>query len=700
MENNITTFLPNSKKTNFRNERYLKPTFYTQESLEAVCVKENKIPMANFISPQRIHMKASQEDSQVPILNPDKDVVATSLTYHMLENSSCINMARGTKLKVERKFKYQNEIYTFYRLNDGKLEYIISNGFYVHNGYASIEYSDLSLLNEGDEIEINSDESDTFYLSHINSFDPVTRVVSQNIVANTVFTNNADDANDSICISKSFAKKCTTLKHRTIIIDLDGSKQIISKYPKLFPDLNEVIDDEILCKIVTNESGMISLIYKDGRISVGEDNTKLVEPNSFIGSIKVYAGDDISNTIDKHEWLVYYRDSLREFRQSIYEYLVNFDENDMSRQVMQLKENFKYDTFIVGEKIIDAPYIILEVYTRCELKIGSKISNNAGGKGTVQHIYEDGYCIDEYGRNIDLIYPLQSPIARNNPSVQFEQMMGAISLFIDTLIKGNKITVEELYKTCYLIYDKIGVKLEFEELMKNITKEDLYEHIKIDGMRFIIPPMSNTISLGSLNEITEYLENKFNFGYTRVFTKTRPEGKPYEDIEFNKLGNQFKEELDNEIKNISNELTSIMTNEERSEIYGFDFDNYISKYYTPKTSKLLVGKLGNMLLLHDIYHSSSAIGVGEVSTKGYMIENNNSKKVSESPFKEGPCKVDVQAMSQLLNQTPLTVARAFLKEGDDNVQFSVKEKTAAIGMDMKFLKETDMIAKDEEEEEI
>lgn len=320
-----------------------------------------------FNASQRMDMYQSQSESLVMPINGDYPIIASSLFHDIMQRNSCIVKASG-KIKIIEKFTYQFRTIYVYELN-GKYDIYDTDGYIDSNGYACQELSDLRHLPVGEEVDISQDD---FYISHPSQFNPKSRTLGYGANVIAISSTSFDNSGDSAPMSESMVKKFATLKCKTIRKHLSG-KTIVSKYPKLFPELGEIISDNILFKVV-DDNGYVSQLAQNASLPTGdEDDTVIVEKNTYISSIEVYCNNTIENP-----YLEAYRQELLNFRTNVYNCLsrlVDYYPNSCSSAIFCYKGNFQHNIFHTEGKELAYPLIKMKTITISIPNKGSKFSN-------------------------------------------------------------------------------------------------------------------------------------------------------------------------------------------------------------------------------------------------------------------------------------------------------------------------------------
>lgn len=323
------------------------------------CIKAN--------SSQRMDMFQSQLESMTVPVNADYPTVCSNMYHDIYTHSSCIRQLKG-KIRVIAKFHYQFRTIYVYEHN-GLFDIFDSDGYIDSNGYACKEMTDLKHLPLNEDVDLDQDD---FYLKYPKQFDPTARTIGIGANVVTMVSTNFDNSGDPSPVSESFVKKFYILKTKNINIHLSG-KTIVSKYPKLFPEIGKLLTENILFKVV-EDNGYISQLAQNASLpSGGEDDTIMVEPNTYISSIEVYCNNPIDNP-----HLEELRQELLKFRTDVYNCLVRLTDyypNKCSSAIMCYKGNFQHQLFHTEGKELVYPLIKMKTISISKPKTGSKFSN-------------------------------------------------------------------------------------------------------------------------------------------------------------------------------------------------------------------------------------------------------------------------------------------------------------------------------------
>lgn len=592
-------------------------------NLETVQSKRNATnPSVKNNSSQRLDLCSGHIMSSVmPLgLYADYPYFDSCMRHDLYTRSSCIKRASGV-IRFIAKIVYQFRRIYVYELN-GVYDYFETDGIKETNGFGVIERTDLDSLPVNEEVDISQD---SFLIKYPDQYNPTTDTVGMGINVRTIVATNWDNSGDSNLISQSLAHKISTIKQKTVRFKLNN-KSIKSKFKGKFPPIGEILTDTIIFKIV-NDIGYISDLAQSARMSTGsEDDTIVVDKNSYITSIEVYC-----NNPCKDPDLERYRQELLKFRHDVYDVIAPLVDNEYhkcSDKLRILKENFSHDQFqINGEEII-FPYIKMKVCTISPGTKGTKLSTLTGAKTTIQRIYPDGYFRDEFGRNIDQVFPSTAIINRTVAGLPYEIFVTSIPEMLKIRIERNEITPAKTFEFVEKFFDILGASAEFQ--YTKMTPDSLYEYIKQDFLRVILMPYSNNIGMECASKLKDLAVEYLGYKPLKIFVGT-------------------------------------------------------GKDVIQTTSDHVVGYLYTYRDLHDCEYGSSSTSAIERDTKGFASDHNNSKRDSKTIYRKKNTKIDIQ--NQHIDVNLLTNADAdIMLNGSDpsDAMYNVKETMQAISIDMDF----------------
>lgn len=589
-------------------------------NLETVQSKRNAVScLMNKNSSQRMDMCQSQLSSSVcPVKDAESPYIDSNMRQDLYTRSSCIKRAVG-KIKVLAKLKYQFRTIYIYELN-GKFTYLDTDGTIVTNGFACVTHTDLRDLPIGEEVDISQD---SFLLSYPDQYDPNTDCVNTGFNPRTVIITDWDNSGDSTPVSETLVKRLTTLKSKSINIHLNN-KSIKSKYPGKFPVIGEFIDDTILFK-VCNDIGVVSELAQSAKMATGaEDDTIVVEPNSYLSSIEVFCNSPIKDS-DLEKYRVEYLD----FRHKVYNTIAPLVDNFPDRcsdELKILKDNFSYDQFQVSGIECKYPYVKLKVVTIDVPEVGQKLSNLYGAKSTIQKIYPDGFVTDELGRNIDLLYPATAIINRTVAGLLWEVLLSSFGDLLQYLVARDEITPERTFEYVQKFMEILNVSDDFN--YSKFTPETLYQFLKIDFLRVILLPYSNNVNLETADKLIKLSEEYLGYRKYRLYR-----GK---------------------------------------------------KDKIPTTSLHTVGRLFTFRDMHDTQYGNSSCSTIERNTKGFAPDKDSSKRDGRALFGKKSVKIDVQNQHILINRLTNADADIILNGTDGESLYAILETMEGAGITVGF----------------
>ena len=588
-------------------------------------------PCLKFNSSQRMDMFQSQRQSSLVPINSELPIVDSMMSQDILGRSTAIKRTVANSVTLIAKHQYQMRKIYVYKLRyvDEKTgrerilyDLLDSSGTVDTNGYCSFELSDLAQLEVGVEYDITKDD---FFIKYPNQFNPATDLVNMGVNARCIISADIESAGDSISASESMLRKLTALKTKTVNIHLINKviKTDKDKYLRIFPEIGKVIEDTILFKIV-NDDGIITDLSQSANVPSGvEDETVVVEPGTFIQSIEVYCNEDIQDPI-----LEEYRQELLKFRADVYNSIapiVANVPNQCTEYMKRYKENFSYTQFCNNTEELKHPYIKLVLTTFDVPTVGIKVSNYFGGKTTVEHIYPDGYITDEFGNNIDFVYPSTAIINRTILGLLYDHTLTGISYFLYEKIKRSEVNKQQVYEFVQKLMDILEVTEEFN--YANFTQDELWEYLNEDYLRIILMPYSNNLCLKTMVVVKKLAEKYLGYRKLKIFRG-------------------FSEKLQ-------------------------------------QTNLHEVGFMYIFRDLHDTYYGNSSISSVERNTKGFALDKNSSKRDGKSLFTKKACKYDVQLLNLMVNMASNPDAHIIVNEEEETL-YAIKETNEASGIELKL----------------
>lgn len=601
---------------------------FTQESLrvsdlmgvniETIQSKRNAV---NCLQGKNSSQRTDMTQSQLSVMNPpyrgaESPYIDSCMRPDLYTRSSCIKRATGT-IRVIGKVSYQFRTIYLYYLN-GMYDYLDTNGTVTTNGFSSIEHTDLKDLPINEDVDISQD---SFLIKYPDPYNPTTDTVGTGINLRCIISTDFDNSGDSFLMSESAMRRFTTLKTKTVNIHLNN-KSIKSKYDGKFPPIGELLDEPILFK-VCNDTGVVSELVQSAQMATGvEDDTIVVEQNSYVSSIEVFC-----NNICKDPDVEKLRRELLDFRHKVYDLVAPIVDNfydKCSDRLRILKENFSHDLFEAGGQECKYPYIRMTINTIDVPTKGQKFSNSYGGKTTCQRVYPDGFIRDELGRNIDMVYPATAIINRTIAGLIWEVFLSSFGDLLQYKVANDLITPERAFEFVQKFMDIIELTKEFN--YSKFTPQSLWEYLKIDFMRIIHMPYSNNFTLETgvklLRLAEEYLDYK-----------------------------KFK-------------------------IYRGNLET---------TNAHTVGRLFTFRDMHDTQYGNSSCSTVEKNTKGFASSKDSSKRDGRAFFNKKSVKQDVQHQHISLNILTNEDADIILNGDEGESLYAIKENMEGVGLGINFM---------------
>lgn len=587
--------------------------------LETSSIKRNICVFQNQEAAQRGDLFLHQLGNSTSPIFAELPIVESQLAQDILCSSTCIRKLNGTKIKIIKKIKRDRHTIYLYEL-DGVVYYYEHTGTIDINGYATRAITDLASLDVGVEYEINTNQTDVFYLEYPEQFNPIHNTLAVGVNVKAMLNIDINNADDSAKVSEEFVRKTLSYRVKYINIHLN-KKKILSKYPNLFPEIGKIIKEPILCRLV-QDIGPISELALNVNSSTGyEEETIYVEPNSFITSIEVYSNSPIMDS--KLEEL---RQKTLSIRQDLYQDLSEIDDSKLSNYARIIRENSLYNVFRTDSKAIDYTYIRIKVLSIDIPEQGSKFSNYYGGKFTIQEIYKDGTYKDEFGNNIDLIYPSTAIISRNIPGLLNDMQLTAYSLQLKYAITHNKITPEQLYELISKATHILNLHNEWS--YANLRVDELWELLSQDYLRWIILPYSADVTQQKGLQLLKLFEEYIGFHKSRIYE-------------------------------ISGRTVRRLTDR-----HQVSFMHVIIDKHVPLVE-------------------NSVCDIPIKDTKGYTQEKNSDRRDSRAIVNRQPMKIDIQGITNLILMLSNESAHVLLNADGDTL-YAISEQMVGQGSEFYF----------------
>lgn len=604
----------------------------TEDMLE---VRQSKrlawTPCLKFNASQRMDMFQAQKQSSVVVVNSELPIVDSCMSQDILTRCTAIKRTEAETVTVLAVEKYQMRTIYIYKLKfrdkqTGKIDIVYdlldTAGTLNINGYASFELTDLKDLEVGVEYDISEED---FYIKYPNQFDPKTATTNMGVNLRCIIGADPEASGDSAPATIGALRKLTTLKTKTVNIRLVNKviKSDKVKYPKIFPNIGEIIEDTILFKIV-NDDGIITDLSQSANVPSGvEDNTIVVEPGTFLQSIEVYCNEPITDPV-----LNQYREELLAFRNNVYSKLipiVTAHNSECTEFLKRYCENFSYDQFCSNTEELKHPYIKL-VMTTVDVPTygeGVKVSNAFGAKVTIGRIYPDGYFKDEFGNSIEMILPATAIINRTVAGVLYDHTLSGISYFLHERIRRGEITKKNTYEFVTKLFEILGVSEEFNYV--GFTEDELWEYLHDDYLRIILMPYSNPLNLETMLEVKKLAEKYMGYRKLTIYRGT---------------------------------------------------DEVI-----PRSCPHEVGFIYTLRDLHDTYFGNSSISNIERNTKGFAPDKDSSKRNGESLGTKKASKIDVQVAHFVVNMASNEDVNIMMNDEEESL-YAIKETNEASGIEL------------------
>ena len=432
-------------------------------------------------SPRKI-MYSVQLEQKIELTNPEVPIVQTGYEARFGENSSSyVTTEHNYKIiaKINKFEDFPDHQYILVVYNEDLNEYdIIERVGYKH---ISEEYGFSYNNSKIDRYKVGDTITKDDVIIKSNSFDEYdNRKDGVNLL--TAYLACEFTKDDGIVISEAAKEKLEApLYHKVEIVindndiplNLYGNDQVY----KIFPDINEKINDKILCALRREKKEQaLYLQSKDMLTKLIVSDEKFIL-DGYVVDINVYANNQelLSNSPYLRQIDYYNKNHLRYLRE-LKNTLQPLKDSGIkcSHQIEKLLYNA--DMILNGGQYIKENLfsnIIIEflVYNPNQLRVGDKISNRYGGKGVVSQIRpNDMMPMLDNGETVELIFNPASVINRENVGQLLE---------ISTTYSGNRI-MEYLINRTHNTYDAVEM---YKKYIKCISpKQGKYIEEYLDSL--------------------------------------------------------------------------------------------------------------------------------------------------------------------------------------------------------------------------
>lgn len=597
---------------------------------EAITIKEGmperystKTLIAAFnknTSSGRKEMFAAQLASGTIPINAETPRCDSSLAPEVLTKSSCVQVLRNTVIKVLGRFKHQLDTTIFYE-HEGVVKVLNYHPYDYSRDWGVPNVSDLMSEDVpiGEEIHI---DDYPFRLEAIDSYNPDTETLGYGINVRVITSVDRRNEEDGTYMSKKTLKRFACIKRRVIEVNVDDV--FVKGFgDSVLPKIGEVISSTKLFSLI--KASKYKTIGSIGADTL-EDDIIVLAPGSFMTRVDV-----ISNTPIMNAELERLRLERLEHRREVYSFLRGMDtDENFSTEVLRIMDDYKYEMF--GDREIEYDKPILRI-NMCRLDvpgIGSKFTTTAGGKFTVDDVFEDGDYVDEYGESIDCIISASSIVKRENYSTPyFEKHINAINLHLHRMCKDRRVSPENLYNIVQYMYGLCGSISLHDFNRQGLTHGELFMLYSKETPRFMDLPESARLTVREFALIQEKMES---YGIGR-------------------------------------------------------FDHTIKYKGIPLTSKHEVGDVFLVKLLNDVEFGAQMSGLMELDSRGYPVENSNTRLTGRSFWGVKPGKFSDLALNVLVNLLKNEYVDVLLNENDN---FAMNEYMNAIGAEFKLTSNRDL----------
>jgi DNA-directed RNA polymerase beta subunit len=489
------------------------------EYQEEILGKGLNQPFNNTNSGSRKMMYNVHFDHRIPVKGQEAPLVGTGMEWQFGEYSSAFIRAEHDSLVIAKIPKYSRQPEHHYWLIvldeiTGIMD-IIEKIDYLHvtesNGY-EYDTSYISQLEVGDTIYEND------VIRKTNSCDDYNnRMDGVNLL--TGYIGMDDNTEDSIIISDEAQEKLTTqlIRKLTFIendndipLNIHGDNDIY----KIIPDINEEIDDGIVCSLRREDKAESLFSQAYNRLS-----DIMMSDEKFISKGKVVDIDIYCNNPEKLR-TSFYNAQLRYY----------YDENirfcceiiAAVEQRLHLGYTMTYELekmYILAKRIINGDQykkerlfsnIIIDIYIIEEniIDVGDKLSNRYGGKGVISKVLPKHLMPKlDNGKYLEVIFSPSTCVNRENPGQLFEISLTHIGSRILDFMRTNTLSVCE-YLDMYYKYTAMISKAQADYVLDTLSPledEDTIGFVgsllERDGIMLSTMPISESMTIDKLSEL-------------------------------------------------------------------------------------------------------------------------------------------------------------------------------------------------------
>ena len=426
------------------------------------------IPLLNHDDGIRVEMACNQMRQSIAIIEPEIPLIKSGNEEVYTEYTSSLKIAKSDGQVI---YKDNNVLVVKYDNSNAGEAINLSN-----RSFTDFDKTLSTKLNVGDKFASGST------LAHTHNINPYTHelMLGKNLLVGYM---SLDGWNfeDAIVISESCAKKmrykCTHIEK----LYLRGRSLFSLKdkdYVPVLPYGSEVKEGDVLFRL-----GRIDLDSVD---TLTPDITEILAPSDGIFKYKTYIKSHSSDHFQMSKWLkdeISNRQSIENKLKDTFDYIDNGDE---------FKERYCY---LDKVKKIDDDCAVIEwsIESERDLKVGCKISNRHGNKGTISIILPDEQMPTlPDGRHLDVVLNPLGIITRMNAGQLYELH---ITWFMDQWLSQHRTDNDEDFKKAIMEFVDIVDCTENKEYSKQVQEllnfKDVIDDIKEFGLQIIQEPFRN-----------------------------------------------------------------------------------------------------------------------------------------------------------------------------------------------------------------
>ena len=513
-------------------------------SQEYTLCKGLKQPFNNTNSGSRKIMQGIQMEQITQLLNPEVPIISTGYENQFGEFSSNFIRAEFNYKVMAKISKFSNDPDRHYWLilyNKSKnvLTCIERIGYKHITEFYGYLYNNeyLDSLSVGKTIHKDNVVKKTISYDEYNNR-------AEGINLSTMYVACEDVKEDPIVISQSAANKFVTPLIDKVEIKINDNDILLNLYGKgkeykTFPDINEDIENNILCAVrreLKDEEALFTQSWDRLKTTMLNDKEYIVEGKVIDIDVFCNNPEKLETSMYNNQVKKYYDETIRfskEFVDKVAPLI--FDTNTGER----LDVNISYDLQkmfyncdciskgkqYINEKVFNNITMIMYIQQNKPLHSGDKITDRYGGKGVISKVKPDN-LMPHYYRNgkwvpVDVLYSMNTCINRLNDGQLFETSVTYIGWqlleYIDKNLSANKITYDQAFAMIHkyiellnpeeaaflsesfnFVYDRNDLDWEDNEYQRNLYIQQMIHegHINLS-----LKPISTNMSIDLLANI-------------------------------------------------------------------------------------------------------------------------------------------------------------------------------------------------------